>query len=99
MDTKKLNGLFIESNKKTTVREWSKGPKSRSLVSFNIDKLKHGSPLLFRKTDKWVTGQKWNGRIYFFNPGKTITKGNLFDCFIWCENEKEDPISLTQTIQ
>ena len=51
------------------------------MVSFNIEKVKHVSPLLIRKTDKWVTGQKLNGRIYFFNPDKTITRGDLFDFF------------------
>ena len=58
-DTKNKNGLFIESNKKNCVpRMVKKAQKSQYSVSVSIDKVKHVSPLLIRKTGKWATGQK-----------------------------------------
>ena len=68
-------GYLLNQIKKLQSENGQKCSKSQSLLSFNIDMVKHVNPLLIRKTGKCATGQKLNGRIYFFNPSLIV----LFD--------------------
>ena len=55
-------GHLLNERKKLPSENGQNRPKIQSLISFNIDKFQHVSPLLIRKTSKCVTGQKQLGK-------------------------------------